>query len=73
MYAVRLPTPSQARSSLESVTVKSEPTGPAHRAERLAARDHRDDGSAIGGLVIMLAVALPLWVMMIILIGSLVW
>ncbi|MGH3931806.1 MAG: hypothetical protein ACRDTF_17735 [Pseudonocardiaceae bacterium] len=73
MHAIRLPMPLQARSSGESVTVKSERTGPAHRAERLAVRDQRDDGSVIGGLVIMLAVALPLWAMVIILVGSLLW
>lgn len=73
MHAIRLPMPSQARSSGESVTVRSEPTGPAHRAERLDTRDHRDDGSVIGGLIVMLSVALPLWVIMIILVGSLLW
>lgn len=78
MQAIRLPMPSHARLNRESASQdsayhRSERTGAAHRAERLATRDHRDDGSVIGGLVIMLAVALPLWAMMIILVGSLLW
>ncbi|MGQ0774861.1 MAG: hypothetical protein ACT4NY_10680 [Pseudonocardiales bacterium] len=78
MQAIRLSMPAHARltrdsTSPDSASHRSEPTIPAPRSGRLATRDHRDDGSLIGGLIVMLAVTLPLWAMVIILVSSLVW
>ncbi|MGH8919643.1 MAG: hypothetical protein ACRD0H_15150 [Actinomycetes bacterium] len=74
MQAIRLSMPSDAvpsRHSLHDASFGSEPTAPGRRFDHLGARDHRDDGSLIGGLIIMLSVALPFWVMVIILLTSL--
>lgn len=73
MQAIRLSMPAHARLSRDSAPRSSEPIIPAPRSGQLAARDHRDDGSVIGGLIVMLAVALPLWAMVVIMIGSLLW
>lgn len=76
MQAIRLPMPLHAlprRETPQSASARSESAGPDHRCGRLASRDHRDDGSVIGGLIVMLAVALPLWAVIITLLVSLPW
>jgi hypothetical protein len=39
--------------------------GPARRVGRFAARDHRDDGSIVAGLLVGLVLTLPVWALMI--------
>lgn len=76
MLAIRMPMSSHARPGGEtpqSAYLWSESTGPAQHSGRLDSRDHRDDGPVLGGLIVMLAVALPLWVVMITLLISLLW
>lgn len=78
MQAIRLSMPSTARlgrdsAAQDSAAHQSEPIIPAPRTGGLATRDHRDDGSLIGGLIVMLAVALPLWAMAVVLVASLMW
>lgn len=70
MHTIRLPMPTPARPSQESTSPQSLPMP---RASLLTTRDHRDDGSAIGGLIVMLSAALPLWIMIIVLLVWLPW
>ncbi|MGH3916634.1 MAG: hypothetical protein ACRDTC_24960 [Pseudonocardiaceae bacterium] len=74
MHAIRMPMSAPAQSSRHAqggASLRSKPTGVGRRLDRLAIRDHRDDGSLIGGLIVMLLIALPFWVMAIILLTSL--
>lgn len=70
MHAIRLPT--QLRRPLgagpqPSVPPESTAAALARRFGRLDARDHRDDGSMIGGLLIGLCVGILAWALVIIL------
>lgn len=46
-------------------------TGDAPRLDRLGARDHRDDGPAIATIFCGLAVSLPIWVLLFLLLAVL--
>lgn len=61
------------RETARSAPLRQVPPPPFQRGGPLSVRDHRDDGSLLGGLMVMLSVALPFWVVMITLLLSLLW
>lgn len=68
MVTVRLPTLRSRldRASQRSVSAGAEVSGgevssPPRRVGRLGVRDHRDDGSAIGGLLVGTSLAVLIW------------
>jgi hypothetical protein len=67
MLAIRLPMlhTHPNRGSQPSVPLGSGVTGTVPRVDRFGGRDHRDDGSAIGGLLVGLGLAILTWVLII--------